>query len=65
MKVSEEYPPVLRLAERRDFLNPHHLYVVKVSCLAAHNSTTRVYLTLLEDPTLSTVHDPFWSPLRE
>jgi len=58
-------PPVLRLAKRRNFLNPHYFHMVKIPRLAAHDSTRRIHLTLLEDPTLDAVDDPFRSPLRE
>jgi len=57
--------PILRLAERRNFLNSHHFDVVKVPRLAAHNPTQRVYLALLEDPTLGTIDDPFRGPFRK
>ena len=65
LQTSEGDPPVLRLTERSKFLNPHYFYVVKIPRLATHDTTRRVYLALLKDPTLSTVDDPLWSPFRD
>lgn len=65
LKTSEESPPIFRLTEHRDFLNPHYFHMVKVPRLAVHDSASRIHLALLEDPTFGTVDDPFRSPLRE
>ena len=65
LQTPEGNPPVLRLAKRSNFLNPHYFYVVKIPRLAAHDSTRWIYLALLEDPTLGAADDPLRSPFRE
>lgn len=57
--------PGLRLAEDRNFLNPHYFDMVKIPRFAAHDSTQRINLALLKDPTFDTINDPFWGPFRE